>query len=164
MSIRIFKTNMYAEWRDGGSLSSSSRRRFISYSAVWPQILPIASDFCRPKPRVTRHPALQVRGAVPRTRRRNVAFSLFTYSIPVTCINTEIAKVCSLTHSPIKASAWNTFVTMRFSLPFVAAAALFSLATAKPTLESRQIEASKFGVLTIAPYNQTLKLGQVSCG
>ena len=53
---------------------------------------------------------------------------------------------------------------MRFSLPFVAAAALFSLATAKPTLESRQIEASKFGVLTIAPYNQTLKLGQVSCG
>ena len=53
---------------------------------------------------------------------------------------------------------------MRFSLPFVAAAALFSLATAKPTLESRQIEALKFGVLTIAPYNQTLKLGQVSCG
>lgn len=98
MSIRIFKTNMCAEWRDGGSLSSSSRRRFISYSAVWPQILPIASDFCRPKPRVTRHPALQVRGAVPRTRRRNVAFSLFTYSIPVTCINTEDCKGV-LTHS-----------------------------------------------------------------
>ena len=48
---------------------------------------------------------------------------------------------------------------MRFSLPFVAVATLFGLASASPALETRQ-EAVRFGIVDVSP--STVKLGQVT--